>query len=128
MLKRLKKNEKGFTLVELIVVIAILAVLATLLVPRIMGNVKDAARQTDISTARTLASEITIYNAKAVSSLLPTPPATIPATLVAAYEVASTDLTAANGLALPTGTTFPKNGVVKIIVDIKGNANIQIIP
>lgn len=130
MLQKLKKNEKGFTLVELIVVIAILAVLATLLVPRIMGNVKDSAKQTEISTARTLASEITIWNAKALSSLAATPPATIPADLATRttnYEVEEDDLTAANGLVLPTGTTtFPKPATVKIIVDLKGNAYIEI--
>lgn len=63
MIKELKKNKKGFTLVELVVVIAILAILVTLLVPQIMGNVEEARINTEISNARTLASEITVYNA-----------------------------------------------------------------
>jgi prepilin-type N-terminal cleavage/methylation domain-containing protein len=61
MLKR--KKQQGFTLVELIVVIAILAILATLLVPTIMGNVSEAKKETAVSNGRTVASEVTTYNA-----------------------------------------------------------------
>ena len=39
-----KSNEKGFTLIELMVVIVILGILAGLIVPRIMGR-PDEARQ-----------------------------------------------------------------------------------
>ena len=63
MIKEMRKNEKGFTLVELVVVIAILAVLALLIVPRIMGNVEDSKRSKDIANARTIASEISTHNA-----------------------------------------------------------------
>ena len=127
MFKKFVKNEKGFTLVELVVVIAIMAGLATLLIPRIMGNVKEAANQSQISTARTLASEITINNAKAVSDTtgtLHTIPATLPTTgtvAVALTDISSTDLK------LPDRTNFPKDTVVKILVDTKGNASIQIV-
>ena len=63
MIKEMRKNEKGFTLVELVVVIAILAVLALLLVPRIMGNVEDSRKSKEIANARTIASEISTHNA-----------------------------------------------------------------
>lgn len=62
-MKTIKKNEKGFTLVELVIVVAILAILATLLVPRIMGNVEEAEKSKELANARTIASEITIHNA-----------------------------------------------------------------
>jgi prepilin-type N-terminal cleavage/methylation domain-containing protein len=62
-MKTIKKNEKGFTLVELVIVVAILAILAALLVPRIMGNVEDAKKSRELANARTIASEITIHNA-----------------------------------------------------------------
>ena len=62
-MKTIKKNEKGFTLVELVIVVAILAILAALLVPRIMGNVEEAKKSKELANARTIASEITIHNA-----------------------------------------------------------------
>jgi type IV pilus assembly protein PilA len=125
MFKKLRKNEKGFTLVELIVVIAVLAVLATLLIPRIMNNVSDAERQRDISAARTIASEVTVHNAKAL-----TDPAgsltTIPATLAAGHVLLSSELT--GDLALPAGTSFPSDTVVKIIVGLDGEAILEFVP
>ena len=71
MIKAMRKNEKGFTLVELVVVIAILAILALLLVPRIMGNVRDSERSKDIANARTIASEIASHNALQSTTVSP---------------------------------------------------------
>jgi prepilin-type N-terminal cleavage/methylation domain-containing protein len=119
MFKKMKKNEKGFTLVELIIVIAILAVMATILIPRILGNVKDANTQSQISTAKTIASEITVYNAEARIKGTATVPATLPATGTT-YEVKATDLV--GSLKLTGDTDFPTNTVVKILVDEQGNA------
>ena len=43
-MKKVKHNEKGFTLIELMVVIVILGILAGLIVPRIMGRPDEARR------------------------------------------------------------------------------------
>jgi general secretion pathway protein G len=43
-MKKMKHNEKGFTLIELMVVIVILGILAGLIVPRIMGRPDEARR------------------------------------------------------------------------------------
>lgn len=52
----LKKNKKGFTLVELIIVIAIIAILAVTLIPMGMNYIENARRtaaQTTINTINT---------------------------------------------------------------------------
>ena len=45
----MKKNNKGFTLVELIVVLVILAILAAILVPALLGWI-DKAREKSVTT------------------------------------------------------------------------------
>lgn len=50
----MKKNNKGFTLVELIVVLVILAILAAILVPTLMGYIERARSEKDYSTAQTV--------------------------------------------------------------------------
>lgn len=117
------KNQKGFTLVELIIVIAILGVLAALLVPRIMGNVQDANKNKHISNARTIASEITAHNAVQATQgdpLFGTP--TAPATRKTLEEA---DFTGAPSNLALTGD-FPDTDIVEIIIDSDGNASIDI--
>lgn len=49
----MKKNQKGFTLVELIVVLVILAILAAILVPALLGYIDRAKDQQLITNAGT---------------------------------------------------------------------------
>ena len=50
----MKRNNKGFTLVELIVVLVILAILAAILVPTLLGYIDRARAEKDYSTAQTV--------------------------------------------------------------------------
>ena len=52
MLKKMKNNKKGFTLVELIVVLVILAILAALLIPALTGYIKKAKEKSVIAETR----------------------------------------------------------------------------
>jgi len=127
MFKSIKKNQKGFTLVELVIVIAILAILAALLVPRIMGNVDTARRSTALANARTLASEITTHNALIKVNGTGTPiPASLPTagtTVTLQSTTPGTTTTYYDGSygALPTS-------LATVVVDSAGNATVDDTP
>ena len=55
-----RKNNKGFSLVELIVVVAIMAVLIGVLVPTLVRNVEKSKKQKDISTVEEVRNQLTI--------------------------------------------------------------------
>ena len=55
----MKKNNKGFTLAELLIVVAIIAVLVAIAIPVFTGQLEKARESTDISNCRAYYSEIT---------------------------------------------------------------------
>lgn len=68
-MKFLRKNKKGFTLIEIIVVLVILAILAAALIPSMIGFVNDARGKALVAEARTvyvagqsIATELTTTN------------------------------------------------------------------
>jgi type IV pilus assembly protein PilA len=62
-LKRLWQNERGFTLIELIIVIAILAIIAAVAIPNILNAVDNSRRTTDVTNARMIADAISVVRA-----------------------------------------------------------------
>lgn len=63
-MKNFIKNQKGFTLVELVVVIAILGILAGLAIPRFIGATETARGARVIADLRTVESALSMYYAK----------------------------------------------------------------
>lgn len=61
-----KKNKKGFTLVELVIVIAVLAVLAAIAVPTVTNVINSANINTDTANAQTI--ELALKSAYAEAS------------------------------------------------------------
>lgn len=64
-LKKIKEDNRGFTLIELIVVIAIIAILALIAVPRLTGQTIKADVSTHNANVRTLESAATMWLADA---------------------------------------------------------------
>ncbi len=54
-MKKLLKNKKGFTLVELIIVLAILGIIAAIAVPKFKNIQESSKRKADVVTARMIA-------------------------------------------------------------------------
>lgn len=55
----MKRNNRGFSMVELIIVIAIMAILAAALAPTLIKYVKKARRARDVDTAREISAAYT---------------------------------------------------------------------
>ncbi|MGM9521959.1 MAG: prepilin-type N-terminal cleavage/methylation domain-containing protein [Oscillospiraceae bacterium] len=60
LLKKIRKSNKGFTLVELIIVIAIIAVLTAVLAPQYIKYVNQSRIAADDNTAATLLNEVQV--------------------------------------------------------------------
>ncbi len=60
-LHRPKKDERGFTLIELIIVVAILAVLAAIAIPLVTGRVQEARIAADKANVRLLQGAVNIW-------------------------------------------------------------------
>lgn len=62
-MKKEKMNDKGFSLVELIIVIAIMAVLVVVLAPQYLKYVEKSRNSTDTSNATAIVTALQVYAA-----------------------------------------------------------------
>lgn len=63
-----KKNNKGFTLVELVIVVAILAILVGLLAPQYTKYVEKSRQSADVNNMEELVKAIEVYSADRVTT------------------------------------------------------------
>ncbi len=69
-LKEQKLNNKGFSLVELIIVIAIMAVLIGVLAPQYLKYVEKSRQSADLDTVDSMVSAIEIYSADPANNIV----------------------------------------------------------
>lgn len=64
MFMRIFKEEKGFTMIELIIVIAIIAIIGAILAPNFNSITTKAKVKADIDSAREVCRQASLYNAE----------------------------------------------------------------
>jgi general secretion pathway protein G len=105
----MKRNARGFTLVEILIVVIILGILAAIVIPQFTNASNDARNNSVASTLQTMRSQIELFKIQHSD----TPPSTTGFVAVMTGKTNPTDLnaTAATGTLGPYLQTFPTNPV-----------------
>lgn len=108
-----KKNQSGFTLVEMIVVIAIIGILASILTVAVMSYVEEARNATDAENARIIANALNAAQATDGDKMIntDTPWGEDPANINHGYVYIDDDEIRVNSMEI--ARILEKNGILK---------------
>ena len=119
MFKKLRKNEKGFTLAELLIVVAIIGVLVAISIPIFTSQLEKAREATDMANVRSAYAEVV------ASYLSDNKGKSIDVPITSNTSDWKSDSTAKlNGHAYKEMINSASDGTIKVAVDTDGKVTI----
>ena len=120
MFKKFRKNEKGFTLAELLIVVAIIGVLVAISIPIFTSQLEKAREATDLANIRAAYAEASVKALEGDNATAQTYTATtVKAQSTGAWVTDISDITWGT---LPTTVDNTKTFTVTITVDADGTS------
>ena len=119
----MKKNNKGFSLVEFIIVIAIMAILAGALAPALIKYINKSRRSADISNADTIrtACQTAMSDEDAMVAIGTGVTGASVSDLKSSYGAFSTEISSILGNSTITSKYFDKGNEFTVDINVAGN-------